>query len=524
VEDASRIAALEREVAALRLERALVELTDDAVEGALKAHAPLRGLMATLLPGIAKRVGADGILVQALDEALTEQTYTDGRVDGIDLERVIDATSNVRDAILPVEGGTIVARRLAVAGATVGHAALLFARVDDPESATSQLRAWSELLDTYLAAIEASRRKHQITRALAEALREPVLDAGIDRAIDVLGASVPFDDLVLAFHEDDSNDPRRLRAVLIRGQERVELQRDDPMLPVLVGWVRDGDASALETLRVEPLCDEMLIRGVKDRRLLGRLGVGRRGMELSTFDRDLLERFAEYLQKRLVDFNREQRMLSLFFSRDVVRRMLREERYRERFLAPVERDVAVLYTDIAGFTRLSEQTLREPALIGKLIDTWSAKAVEIVWSFGGVFDKMVGDCIIALFGPPFFEIPPAEACRRAAEAARAIRDFTRSMVESGVMPELSGIDFPVGVATGLNYCPLYVGLFGPSDDYTGFSSGMNNTARLQGVAKRDEILCMDRFVTTYDEAGAFGEERQAQVKNVADPLRFRPLA
>ena len=87
-----------------------------------------------------------------------------------------------------------------------------------------------------------------------------------------------------------------------------------------------------------------------------------------------------------------------------------------------------------------------------------------------------------------------------------------------------GLEPPIGVATGIHYAPICVGLFGPDEDYTGFSSGMNNTARLQGVAERDEILCMDAFVEAHGDAEAFGEERQAAVKNVAAPLRFRPLS
>jgi class 3 adenylate cyclase len=68
-----------------------------------------------------------------------------------------------------------------------------------------------------------------------------------------------------------------------------------------------------------------------------------------------------------------------------------------------------------------------------------------------------------------------------------------------------------------------VGLFGPNEAYTGFSSGMNNTARLQGVATRDQILCMDTFVNTLGSDAEFGPEEHAQVKNVADPLRYRAL-
>ena len=68
-----------------------------------------------------------------------------------------------------------------------------------------------------------------------------------------------------------------------------------------------------------------------------------------------------------------------------------------------------------------------------------------------------------------------------------------------------------------------VGCFGPNEDYTGFSAGMNNTARLQGLAGRDEILCMEGFVEVYADDAAFGERCSAEVKNVAEPLAYRQL-
>ena len=71
--------------------------------------------------------------------------------------------------------------------------------------------------------------------------------------------------------------------------------------------------------------------------------------------------------------------------------------------------------------------------------------------------------------------------------------------------------------------PASVGFFGPNDDYTAFSSGMNNTARLQGVAGAGEILCMERFVGVLGETGRFSDPRHAEVKNVAEPLPYRAL-
>jgi glycine hydroxymethyltransferase len=90
------------------------------------------------------------------------------------------------------------------------------------------------------------------------------------------------------------------------------------------------------------------------------------------------------------------------------------------------------------------------------------------------------------------------------------------------MPELAQMK-ELDVAIGLHFAPLFVGTFGPDQDYTGFSSGMNNTARLQGQAKGGEILCMDAFVAALGDPSRFGEERSAAVKNVAEPLKFRAL-
>jgi adenylate cyclase len=109
------------------------------------------------------------------------------------------------------------------------------------------------------------------------------------------------------------------------------------------------------------------------------------------------------------------------------------------------------------------------------------------------------------------------------EAAQHIRDFTRSLNTHRDLPELRALSAPLEVAIGVHYCPISVGLFGPSEDYTGFSSGMNNTARLQGLAKGGEILCMEPLVETIGDPSRFAERREATVKNVGGPLVFRAL-
>ena len=266
-----------------------------------------------------------------------------------------------------------------------------------------------------------------------------------------------------------------------------------------------------------------MISGVRSQRVVGRLIVSTRRDDFGTGDRDLLDRFADYLRQRIVDFNREWKYLSLCFPKPVVQRLLQDEDYAERHLRPRLRDAAVMFSDLSGFTRISEQVLCDPVQIGRLFDQWSARVVESIWRSGGVLDKLVGDCAIGLWGPPFFEMTPQQACDAALECARQIRDFTQEMSVSPTNIAGQGKAVHLAVATALNYCPLYVGRFGPDEDYTGFSSGMNNTARLQGLATANEILCMTQFVQQLGQPGVFGPAQQASVKNVADPLRYRAL-
>jgi class 3 adenylate cyclase len=185
--------------------------------------------------------------------------------------------------------------------------------------------------------------------------------------------------------------------------------------------------------------------------------------------------------------------------------------------------VAIVFADISGFTRLSEQVLVDPAKIGLLVDTWGDEVVELTWANGGVFDKMVGDCLIALFGPPFYETTPGERLEAALRTAKGIIEVTQKMPDRPGLERLKGAG--IGVSTGVNLCPLFVGRFGPNENFTGFSSGMNNTARLQHLAGKDEILVMSDAIAQLGGKSAlkFGDERSAPVKNVAQPLRFRPL-
>jgi adenylate cyclase len=162
-------------------------------------------------------------------------------------------------------------------------------------------------------------------------------------------------------------------------------------------------ASAVETV---------LISGVGDSHALGKIMVWSGGDGFSAYTIDLLRLLASTLSQRLIDYNRERIHLSQFFSSQAIDELMKDPDYERRYLAPRAEEVGILFADINGFTRICEQVLERPERIGKFVDDWSAEAVRILHRHGGVFDKMVGDCVIGLFGPPFFKDSPASAPSR----------------------------------------------------------------------------------------------------------------
>lgn len=529
-----RIRALEQRVTELEAEKQIAADTDARLEEAVRDRLPLAQTLQKAFEVLLKALDADSAFVRTYDETLEKADFTfQGEAFRGDAAGVLAASEKGERYQEVGKGRTVLGQPIDVAGQPFGAAAVGFDRALDEyerERAAVLMDVWCEELDNYLAAIAEARNKHNVALAVSDALRVPVLDVGIRKAIDVLKESVAFEDMLVVFRQEDDQRGVSLHYKIIQNGELTH----DSMLPrdiEIDQFIRDYAATMIgkesralvERFGFDRFREEVMINGVTDERVVGRVIVTSRHGQFNTYERDLIALFADYLRQRVVDFNREWKHLSLCFPPAIVQRLLNQADYVERFLKPVEQGVAVLYCDISGFTRISEQVLREPSLIGKLVGVWGQQVVEILWETGGVFDKMVGDCVIGLWGPPFSEEDPKSLCRRAAEAAVRIRDYTRTLNDGALLPALRGTEPPVGVATGLNFCRMFVGQFGPNENYTGFSSGMNNAARLQGIAIRDEILCMDSFVETFGEPEKFGEEQQAKVKNVADPIRYRPL-
>ncbi len=520
--------------------RALYELraaVDARIEQGLVQHWSVGELLRTLLPDVVTRLeahGAHGAFVETYAEDLALRLFSFGPnaepLAWPGQQEVFAQTSETRrekvDAI--VGGSRVVAQHLDVAGEWFGRAGLLCAPHAETPLLADALEALCEVLDNYLFTIKAAREKHDVMMRLGRALRHRVLGEGVKDAVKVLAEAIPLERIVLVYVAAEGAS-HTLHVQTFRGAtlEVDTLSAQGHSLAPLRAMGRDyltgRNTDLLDHLDVKDAAEEVLINGITKSVIVGKVVVTSKAPPFNTYDRELLSAFAGFIRQRIVDFNKEWRSLALAFRPDDVGRLLQHDDYEKRFLAPREETVGVLYVDISGFTKVSETLLKTPANVAELVEAWSRDAVDIVWSHGGVFDKMVGDCIIALFGPPFYEEAPGQRLARAIQCAIDVRAMTTKLPERAPFAVLR--ESGLAVSTGVHLAPLFVGQFGPNSNFTGFSSGMNNTARLQGCASRNEILVMEEAVAALPGGHpyVFGETRAMPVKNVAEPLRFRAL-
>ncbi len=146
--------------------------------------------------------------------------------------------------------------------------------------------------------------------------------------------------------------------------------------------------------------------------------------------------------------------------------------------------VTVLFADVVGFTRLSEQLA--PETIVAFLNELFTVATEIVHARGGMVDKFIGDCVMAVWGLP-------EASANDAVNAVAAADELRRWVETGNRrwKRLWGIE--VKLAMGLHTGFVVAGNVGGERrmEYTVIGDTVNIAARLEAAAAPGQILVSD---------------------------------
>ncbi len=522
----------------LKLLRQVSRTVDDLLEESLKARESLQQTFKRLFPPLIEAIGAKGAVVSTLDEELAQATFHHGDFGGVFAGTTLEAA---RWGVRKLESGdTLCSQALDLVGHQVGSLGVLFAgdRTADAAKLGRLVDTVAEQLDTVLASVQTASEKHQILVTINHSLANRVFETGMDGAVRALCERVKVPRFLLMYRDAVESGALHYRTYQHGQLEFSSNGRNDADLDAAIrahgqSLIMPHDRRLQAVFGNRKAVETVLISGVAESHALGKIMVWGGDEGFSSYTMELLRLLGSTLSQRLIDYNRERTHLSQFFSGGVIDELLSDPDYGRTYLAPRAEEVGILFADINGFTRICEQVLERPERIGKFVDDWSEEAVRILHRHGGVFDKMVGDCVIGLFGPPFFKDDGAARAGATLKAAIEIQRFTRDTMSAH--PEISRLSeilqMPgLGVAIGVNLTPSFCGLFGPNRNYTSFSTGMNQTARLQSLGGFRETLVMDsarRAITDSKDpsltALEFGPLEETSVKNVAQPLRYYKL-
>jgi len=177
-----------------------------------------------------------------------------------------------------------------------------------------------------------------------------------------------------------------------------------------------------------------------------------------------------------------------------------------------KRQVAVLFSDIRGFTPLSEAM--RPDEIATLLSEYFTEMVECVFRHGGTLDKFVGDGVMAQWGAPISAPDDADRALDAALEMLEALDALNARWRAAGRPELQ-------VGIGLSYGEVFAGNIGSERrlEFTVIGDTVNTAARLCAVAGGGEILLAEPMRAALRRRRALAESAPLELKGKSRPVR-----
>lgn len=182
---------------------------------------------------------------------------------------------------------------------------------------------------------------------------------------------------------------------------------------------------------------------------------------------------------------------------------------------PSEREVAVLFADLRGFT--AQSATLDPVGVARWVEIFWEEMTAVVFDHDGTLISYAGDEVFAAWGAPLAVGDPGERAVRCALAMQARGDAMRRRQEAeGFPPARFGIGVHVGVAVAAH--------LGPPErrQYTLFGDVVNIGARLCSAAAADEVVASTQAIGGLDDVDTAMRPEQ-QFKGVSQKLDLRTV-
>lgn len=179
---------------------------------------------------------------------------------------------------------------------------------------------------------------------------------------------------------------------------------------------------------------------------------------------------------RLVDYVKDrekvEQMLKRVVSPDIMEKLLTTD--TETLKHGEEREVAILFCDIRGFTEMSETASAEEVIL--FLNTFFSELSEIVSRYNGLINKFMGDAILAVYSTEH----PTWAIDNAMSTAIEITQRVQQLQLPDGTPPSAGI--------GIHFGKVVAGTIGSEQryEYTFLGDAVNTASRLEGLSKRLE--------------------------------------
>jgi len=176
------------------------------------------------------------------------------------------------------------------------------------------------------------------------------------------------------------------------------------------------------------------------------------------------------------------------------------------------REVTVLFTDIRGFTSLSERL--PPERVVEILNEYFKEMVEVIFKWEGTLDKFIGDAIMVFWGAP---LPQEDHAKRAVACAVDMILRLRRLNEKWEKEEKP----PLRIGVGINSGEVLVGNIGAEGkkmDYTVIGDHVNLASRLEGLNKEynSEIIISEYTLGKIKEDPEFISSLPAEIRELGE--------